>query len=74
MSKNILQIEKIKFIEAIKYNLEQMAKMVGGNYKIKLDYQNERLIGTKGIIIKTEVSNKSFDEIIDEFLNKKYEI
>lgn len=72
MEKEIIKIDKIQLIEAIRYNLEVMSKFTGGNHKIKLDYNKERFVCTAGIIFKTVVSDKSFDEIIDDFLNKNY--
>lgn len=67
-----MEIEKIKIIEAIKYYTESMNKLIGHSLKIKLDYENERFIATEGIIFKKEITNKSFDEIIFDFLNKLY--
>lgn len=68
-----MEIDKTQLIEALKYNLETMAKFAGAdNHKIKIDYENERLVCTKGILFKTLVSDKSFDQTISEFLNKLY--
>ena len=67
-----MEIEKIKIIEAIKHYTESMNKLVGHSLKIKLDYENERFIATEGIIFKKEITNKSFDEIIDEFISRLY--
>lgn len=67
-----MEISKIELIEAIKYNMESMYQLVSNSFKIKLDYENERFIATKGILFKKEITNKSFDEIIFDFLNKLY--
>jgi len=67
-----MEINKIELIEAIKHNIESMYKLVSSSFKIKLDYENERFIATEGIIFKKEITNKSFDEIIYDFLNKLY--
>lgn len=59
-------------IEAIVHCLNTMNILTHSGYKIKIDYTKKRIVCTKGIIFKSIVTDKSFDEFISEFLEKKY--
>lgn len=67
-----MEVDKIKLVEAINHLMLTFNNLIKANHHIKMDYKNERVIVTKGLIFKKEVLNKSFDKIINEFLNKEY--
>lgn len=69
-----IDVSKIEMIKSIVHCLKATSESLGfDKNKYNIDEKNERVIVTQGMLLtKKEISNKSFDEMINSFLSRDY--